>query len=426
MSQARGQPRGNPFVREGHVDKAGIVGSHWWNKELAQASVLRSRRNVLVALALSAGGIATLGLAAFAIADTGTREEQRRALDVQRDLGWSFGATSETVAFDALYTTTYARDALPRLVSDLTPRSEALRPWFQPALFQAPEALPRVVVPGATVTPTRLAEALRPIRTPAMIVAEAAGLALAELLAKAGERVAVIFDLAGPESVAAAAGAAGLLEPVFLFDNWPHPRGVVKAHLTLAAAVYHQPRFAQARSERRPAAPPAFVLDRDRLAAYTDDAAQFDNRWLAKLPLVSVLVGLEIKHVLYVVASQTTPIDLRDVGQAMHQWSEARMDVRALALDAFVQGADGKLHFGGSAEAEATFFGHYPWKSPAPAATPVAANFATAAWRAAAAPVDPADKTVGMVAVEVDEQTGTIVGLRSGSWNRASGGGGGG
>ncbi len=289
----------NPFVREGHVDRPGIVGSVWWNKELAEATALRSRRAVLTVLAVSAGGIAVLGAAAFALASGGPREELRRSIEVQRDFGWSFGATSETVAFDALYTTAYARDAIPRLAGDLTPTTEAARKWASPTLFQSPEALPRLPIPGETVT--RLGEALRPINTPSMKVAEAAGRALAELLAQAtGGRVALVLDLDGPDAVAAAAGAADLFEPVFLFDNWPHPRGVVTAHLTLAAAVYHQPRFVAAAAARKPGAPPVFVLDRKRLREYTDDATQFDNRWWARLPGPADLTAMEVKRVLYV------------------------------------------------------------------------------------------------------------------------------
>lgn len=412
----------NPFVRWGHVDKPGIVGSHWWNKELAAATSLRSRRGMLVALAVSAGGIATLGVVGFALAGDDTREERRRSLDLQRDHGWSFGATSETVAFDWQYTTAYARDALPRLVNELTPLHPDLRPWFVPALFQSVDALPRVVVPGETALHS-LGDALRPIHTPGMIDAEAAGLALAELLAQADSRVALVFDLDGPASVAAAAGAAGLHDPVFLFDNWPHPRGVVKAHLTLAAAVYHQPRFAQTRKERRVGAPPAFVLDRQRLAPYSDDSTQFDNRWLAKLPLATVLQTLEIKRLLYVVATQSSPIDLRDVGHFLKQWSGANMDVRAIALDAFSKDTrDGKVRFGGSPEMEAGFFGHYGWKLPTPKAVPVVANVATAAWRPSEPATDPADKTLGTTPVTVNAETGVVLGPRNGSLNRTSSG----
>ena len=415
----------NPFVREGHVDKPGIVGSHWWNKELGEATALRSRRTLLVALAVSAGGISTLGLAAFALAGPGSRQETRRSLDVQRDFGWSFGATSETVAFDALYTTTYAQGALGRLVSDLTPKSEAARRWFSPALFQSPEALPRLPLSTDEPPVTRLAEALRPINTPGMQKAEAAGRALAELLSQVkGGPVALVFDLDGPEAIAAAAGAADLFEPVFMFDNWPHPRGVVPAHLTLAAAVYHQPRFVAAAATRKLGAPLAFVLDRKRLTPYADDATQFDNRWWARLPKSQDLVTLEVKRVLYVVPSQSPTPALRDVAPTLNEHQAPGIEVRALALDAFEPNAEtGKVLYGGTQTAHTAFFAHYPWGPPAPVDVTALKNEQTAKWRPALpTPLDPADEKLGTTVVEIDGETGLVLGPRSGSYNRASGG----
>src|SRR5689334_23419108 len=54
-------------------------------------------------------------------------------------------------------------------------------------------------------------------------------------------------------------------------DNWPHPKGVVPAHQTLAAAAYFQPLFAKRAGV---GSPPMLVLDRRRLAAYTDDRSE--------------------------------------------------------------------------------------------------------------------------------------------------------
>lgn len=430
-----GAPR-NPFVREGHVAKPGIIGSHWWNREIAEASALKTRRGLLTALAVSAVGVSTLGLLVFEAVQEDTREERRPSLEMQRTYGWSFGATSETVAFDAQFTTAYAADALPRLASDLTPTNEGLLRFFVPTLFQSPSALPRLTLPDPEPgAPQSLASALRPIHTAGMTLAEDRARALAALLAEAtGGRVALVFDLDGPESVAAAAGAADVYEPVFLFDNWPHPRGVVAAHLTLAAAVYHQPRFAQAAASRRAGAPPAFVLDRKRLSPYSDDMTQFDNRWLARLPLAADLKALEIKRVLYVVPAQTAPIDLRDAGAALNDWAAQGIEVRAVALDAFAQGVDGKVYFGATPEAHAAFFAHYPWKAPpprgpAPAAVPIPSNEETARFRPHPPAADPTDSTLGTIRVAVDKETAQVVGpqaLRSGSWNRASGGWGGG
>lgn len=431
MSGQQGSSPRNPFVREGHVDKPGIVGSHWWNRQLGEATALQSRRNLLTALAVSAVGISAMGLLVYEAAEDDTREERRRSLEMQQTYGWSFGATSETVALETTYTQAYAADALPRLATDLTPKNETLRRFYNPALFQSPSALPRLTLPDPEAgTPSSLSAALRPIHTPAMILVEVKAEALAKLLSGAtGGRVALVFDLEGTESVAAAAGAADLYDPVFLFDNWPHPRGVVPAHRTLSAAVYYQPRLVQASGARSPGAPPAFVLDRNRLSPYSDDTMQFDNRWLAKLPSAQDLKGLEIKRVLYVVPTQASPIDLRDVGQIFHDWSAAGIEVRALSMEALeADVTTKKVSFGKTPEAHAGFFGHYPWKQPAPAAVSVLLNDFASSWRPKPPAPDPADKTLGTILVAVDKQTAQVVGpqlLRSGSWNRSSGGWGG-
>ena len=110
-----------------------------------------------------------------------------------------------------------------------------------------------------------------------MEAAYARGKSLASLFASvsetgqtpAGTKTALIVDLPGPEAVAFAAGAISIFDPVFLFDNWPHPRGVVHAQDTLSAAAYYQPLFADARSTSRTNARlPMFVLDRGRIATY--------------------------------------------------------------------------------------------------------------------------------------------------------------
>ncbi|MBK8257498.1 MAG: hypothetical protein IPK82_33120 [Polyangiaceae bacterium] len=422
-------PNRNPFVREGHVSKAGIIGSHWWNRELGEAAALKTRRSLITALAASAVGVAMIGLAVSAAVDDGAREERRPSLDVQREFGWNFGATSETVAFDATYTTTYAAEALPRLMRDLTPVSKTFQKWYVPTLLQAPWASPRTIVLSDDGPATSLATALKPIYTPAMKVAEAAGKALAVLLTLATEgKVAIVFDLDGPQAVAAAAGACSWFEPVCLFENWPHPRGVVAAHLTLAAAVYYQPQFAQAQRIRSPNDAPAFVLDRQRLAPYTDDENQFDNRWLARLPSAQDMVSAEIKRVMYVTNAKTAPVDLRDVGTTLAEWVLKGIQVRAINIDAFYPGVDSTVRFGGSRGAQDGFFAHYKWKVPPPVPTPIAVpvpeNEAAVIWQAAPQLPDPGDQTLGTVRVKVDKETNQVTGpyaLRSGSFNRASG-----
>jgi hypothetical protein len=245
-----------------------------------------------------------------------------------------------------------------------------------------------------------LTSELRPILTPGMQAVFAFAQRAAEKLA-AVPSCALVVDLDGPDSVAFAAGAVSSFDPVFLFDNWPHPRGVVPAHLTLAAAAYYQPMLVQAAVDGGwSPAPPMFVLDRQRLSPYVDSADRFDNRWVARLPGVQALRGLGVRRVLYVAPAGTSHEldDLNDAfvadvaaGIAISMIDVTRIDAAALATD-YV---------------------------PVSRRTPFSSG--------AAGGGRPTPSEFGTVPVAVSVETGVLLGVawsRSGTWNRGWGGGG--
>jgi hypothetical protein len=202
---------------------------------------------------------------------------------------------------------------------------------------------------------------------------------------------AVVVDLTGPEAVAFAAGLARVFEPVFLFDNWPHPRGVVWAHLTLAAALYYRPLFNRYSQGRRTSAPPAFVLDRNRLAPYRDETSEFDNRYVAKMPSGAQLKALRVKHVLYVTHGGQPVLEADDLNEAFVEYRAEGLDVKLVAAEDFQPdpsepappqedtpvSADvlpsqprPTYYFGGSAAAHAAFWSLYAWRPGASAVMP--------------------------------------------------------
>jgi len=249
--------------------------------------------------------------------------------------------------------------------------------------------------------------------------------------------VLVIVDLDGPSSVAFAAGALPALEPIFSFGNWPHPRGVVKSHLTLASAAYYQPLFAQGTREERPS---LLVLDRQRLASYTEDAHQFDNRYKTRVPNAGVLQRWGVKRVLYV-----TPTPSLDVSPDLESdfvgYGHQGLDVKLIAANIFspTYGLDGgsseDYFYGGSKASHGYFWHDYAWLAgklpPAEAVTvarpgkdyrpPLSSPAETAQTVAATA-------LIGTMAVAVSRSNGRILGAmisRSGSWNRSDGSSGG-
>jgi len=430
----------NPFVRDSAVNKPGIIGARWWNNALQVGSSTHGRRAALIGIGVVAVGVLGVGGLIFWAASRSrksgedVKEEPRKALDMQRDYGWSFGAVSETVAFDTLYTQPYARAALKTLESDLSPKGANHTSHYVPSLFQSPEALPRLTLPdGETERVKPLAEALKPMLTPVMKEYEKRGAGYGSLISKSDAGVLTVVDLAGPEAVAFAAGASKYLDPIMLFDNWPHPRGVVPAHETLAAAVYYQPLFAKNKAARPATAMPMAVLDRRRLTTYVDDATKFDNRYLAKVPSPK---ALSVKRVMYVVATSSDLPEQDDLNAAFLEWGAASVEVRSLAATAFDGGPEptDEYFFGGTASGNDGFFSEYKWKKSATTASaPVSTNRTAALYKPVLRPS--AQSTVsapssggggiGYVPVVIAVGTGVLIGSRlnrSGSYNRTSSG----
>lgn len=316
----------NPFQRKVMTRQAGLIGAQWWNEGLSAMSDPVSRRKALQALAVFGGVVAVGGIA---LASSGEDEylELHDALQMQRERGWNFGATDDTLSFSGQANVPLKPQELSALSTELAPKQDALKPFYQATLFQSVSASPS------------LANALRPINTPEMTAAFNQGQALASLFEEQPEAAlatAVLVDLPGPESVAFATALAGRFEPVYTFDNWPHPVGVVPAHLTLAAVAYHQPTLRELAQKRTLPTPPVFVMDRQRLTPYTDQETQFDNRYMARMPSAEQLRKLGIKHVLYVAPGGKPPFqELDDLNEDFVAWRTAGLDVKLVAASDF-------------------------------------------------------------------------------------------
>lgn len=324
-----------PFTRVELHDEAELVGARWWQESMALYDPI-ARRRALIGIAAGVAAVAPLGML---LSTCGPEHEEsvQESLLAQRSFGWNIGSEGEALSLPAEAAVSgFDRKVLDTLVSDLAPPGP-LRPYYVPTLFQsvtavptAPTALPAVGQP--------LREALRPLKTASMAEAEAQGRALASLLALAPPGRAVIVDLPGPESVAFAAGLAGRCAPVFLFDNWPHPKGVVPAHLVLCAVMHYAGHFTAMAKQRKADAPPVFVLDRNRLNAYEDQSDRFDNRYQARLPTAANLYNLGVGEVLYV---RENPGDLEsdDLNADFVAYQGSGIKVRLVASKGFKPGA---------------------------------------------------------------------------------------
>ena len=464
-----------PFKRDEFLDKPGIVGARWWHEGLAQSDPA-GRRTALKALLVGGGLLAVSVLVSKSCtSEPDTTTVSRNSLEMQKEYGWSFGAAAESLTFDGTTLQPYDPALASRLATDLAPTQASLRPYFIPTLLQSIGAAPRSVIPGDPPVIPLLA-AVHPIATSGMASAYRRGLALASLFKVGVPGVAVVVDLPGPESIAFAAGASSVFEPVLAIDNWPHPRGVVPAHLTLAAALFYQPRFTRTATARQAAStvssvvppPPMFVLDRSRLTPYTDEIKQFDNRHLARLPPTTMLTALGITHILYVVPTDADIPELNDLNSPFVSSLGAGITVKIVASTAWspepvapppfdtshptpAAGSDAAMaklldtmsdelakslvapyFYGGSAATNDAFWVDYPWVTP-PRTGPRAASVSTRGRDYVPMPriiPQPGNEPgavpgFGMVRVVVAASTGAILGAvisRSGSWNRSSGG----
>jgi hypothetical protein len=361
------------FHRQAFIKRDDLLGARWWFDGFESSTGRSPTRRSALKLLIGMGGLVGAGLliraGCNAFSDPAITMD---ALDLQRKEGWQVGARGLTLLFPDSVAADSAGAidflmSLATLEQDLMPKDPRLDPYYVPTLFEALNN-PR----GAG-----LAAIVRPVHNAAMDAANRAAHALATLFNKEedGKQTALILDLPGPQSVAAAAGVASVFTPVFVYDNWPHPLGVVPSHLTIAAALYHRPDLLSARAERKAPTSPAFVLDSTRLSPYTDESDRFDNRYLARLPFADGFADLGIKRVLYVTATEQ-PHEQDDLNDDFVALKDKGIDVKMVALSDFGPASEAALreshlsvtdrsyYYGGHPHGAFFFWSSYHWYSP--------------------------------------------------------------
>ncbi|MEP7219049.1 MAG: hypothetical protein ABI876_09030, partial [Bacteroidota bacterium] len=204
----------------------------------------------------------------------------------------------------------------------------------------------------------------------------ARGLGMKEILSKSknGDNTMLVVDLPGPEAVAYAAALADVANPVITFDNWPHPLGVVHSQETLGALVYYADEVATKAATRPKTAPAVLILDSNRLAPYTDEDSQFDNRYLAKIPTADKLKAMNVSTVLYAVPDASRTSELDDINEDFADYKSKGLAVSMVALsdfqpdksDSTALASNGTTtihhtyYYGGGAMYSPWFFYHYP------------------------------------------------------------------
>lgn len=432
-------PSAPPFERDEYLDIPGIVGARWWNRELKDQERQASRRAALLAIGVGLTGTAVVGSVIAAIEGDSPSFERKPSLEVQRRFGWSFGAYGEPLTFDGRRVLPFDPAKLQTLREDCV--GTQLAPFQHAAIFDAVFHVPRERPTEERRVFTGLDSYLLPVVTGSMGSSYRLGEALSRVLSAMSRRVAVIVDLSGPDAVAVAAGLSETHAPVWVLDHWPHPRGVVPAHMTLASAIFFQPRFAATQRSRPTDAPPVFIVDRARLNAYVDASDRFDNRYLPRLPASDRLEALSnVRDVLYVPPADSWPLDPYDLNETLVSYRTRGLSVRAITARAFAQDVTeapalsddpiesllqpGKLYYRGSRAQEAAFAQHYSGASPPMIEAHESSDHHAFQWRPVA--LRNAAQLAGVSrvgTVEVVALGAAILGARfdrNGSWNRVS------
>jgi len=362
------------FSRRFFADHADLVAARWWHHEVQKPYQVPEvgelkRRDLLIAI----GGATAFFLLASRIGSCDQDGDEPNvsmdALELQRGRGWDVGAAGEALRYPGASAvdvegTANWRQGLDVLVGEIAPSQDQLTPFYVPTLFQV-------------ASDQGFQRTLSPIHDDEMDGAFARGRALADLFADVPDPsgTALLIDAPGPQAVAAAAGLAERFDPVFLFDNWPHPRGVVPSHQVIAAALYYRPTLIAARARRPVPAPPVFVIDDRRLAPYGEQSDAFDNRYLARFPSAQALRIMGISHLLYVTSAPVAH-EADDLNDDFTAIAQGGIDVKLVALSDFRARALSNVYsYGGSDAPHLYFWRSYGWyhlpQPPAGARPPV-------------------------------------------------------
>jgi hypothetical protein len=130
----------------------------------------------------------------------------------------------------------------------------------------------------------------------------------------AGPGTWIVLDLPGPATVEAAVWlitSAGC-QPVCTFDNWPHPKGLLRPEATLAELIRWASTLEDTRELLAADAAPLWICDSERLGARKGKPGEFDNRYFfddSSAPGPALLRRAGIQSAIYVSApGQDVPV----------------------------------------------------------------------------------------------------------------------
>lgn len=308
------------------ANQSGAV-SDWFKKDISRRT---ATNRIGKGLAWSAV-LGMAGLSVYKLASSDEVEVSQDSLDLQRKEGWNVGSTDKALSF--FYSS--AKDSQNRedwqdyrdpnkLIATYQPASSTWQPYFVPTLMQS-------------LSQQSLRDKITPVNNGDMQATYGQAQALRELVSQAQNpaQTLIISDLEGASSIAFGAAFADSAHVIPIFDNWPHPLGVVPSHQTLGAMVYHAREIEEKKAKVPANAPAVLLLDSNRLNAYKDEETQFDNRYMSKVPSAADLKQRGVQNVMYVVKDASRNEELDDLNDEFVEWQKQGINVKMLRLSDF-------------------------------------------------------------------------------------------
>ena len=320
--------------------------NNWWEASLSRRDTTKL-------------GVGVAAVAAIAGCKESVKDVEMDAIDAQKKGGWDVGDTGMPLLTtglpsnnDAMGKPWTSYKSVPKLLAATKPTKTEFASARMPTLEQSLEQ-PTLASKVKAVSSMQAKETHK----------QAAALGALIATSENPERALLIVDVPSLHGPAAAAGMAEDVDPVFVYDNWPHPKGIVKSQDTLGSMLYYASELEAKREKRKGRnVASAIILDSKRLNdGKKPPSTNFDNRYFVEMPSAKDLKAKGITTVLYV-TKQARKDETDDLNDSMAEYKDEGLKIVSVPLSNFKRDvkAGGDYYYDGDRTRHRHFYTHYP------------------------------------------------------------------